>query len=103
MIEHDYSMKKIDVQQIWDDIFALNPGLRDNPYARFAYREFREAEDQDERVPAISAGMMRHPVGVIVSNVKAEKEPGHANFTRIGEQEIWAMFHRIPQIFILKR
>ena len=45
MIEHDYSMRKIRIQQIWDDIFALNPSLRENQYAKFSYREFREAED----------------------------------------------------------
>ena len=39
MIEHDYSMKKIKLQQIWDDIFTLDPELKSNPYARFSYRE----------------------------------------------------------------
>ena len=103
MIDHDYSMKKIRVQEIWDDIFALNPSLRDNKYAKFSYREFREAEDQDERAPPISAGMMRPPLGVTISRVQRVESSREANSSRIGEDEIWSIFHRVPQIFILKR
>ena len=103
MIEHDYSMRKIRIQQIWDDIFALNPSLRDNQYAKFSYREFREAEDQDERAPPISEGMMRMPVGLSVSEVHRVERTKEANSTKIREEEIWAIFHKVPQIFILKR
>ncbi len=103
MIEHDYTMRKIKIQQIWDDIFALNPELKDNRYAKFSYREFREAEDQDERAPPISSGMMRVPVGLSVSKVHRVEKTKEANSSRIGEGEIWAIFHKVPQIFILKR
>ena len=103
MIEHDYSMRKIRIQQIWDDIFALNPSLRENQYARFSYREFREAEDQDERAPPISEGMMRIPVGLSVTRVHKVERSRKANSSNIGEEEIWAIFHKVPQIFILQR
>ena len=103
MIEHDYSMRKIEIQQIWDDIFALNPSLKENAYAKFSYREFREAEDQDERAPPISSGMMRVPVGLSVSKVQRIERKLEGNSSNIGEGEIWAIFHKVPQIFILKR
>ena len=103
MIEHDYSMKKIRIQQIWDDIFALDPSLKDNRYAKFSYREFREAEDQDERAPPVSAGMMRLPVGVSITRIHKVEREQEANSSKIGEGEIWAIFHKVPQIFILQR
>ena len=103
MIEHDYTMKKIRIQQIWDDIFAMNPELKDNRYAKFSYREFREAEDQDERASHISSGMMRVPVGLSVSKVHKVERTQEANSSKIGEGDIWAIFHKVPQIFILKR
>ena len=103
MIEHDYSMRKIQIQQIWDEIFALNPSLKENAYAKFSYREFREAEDQDERAPPVSAGMMRLPVGVSISRVHKVERTQEANSSKIGEGEIWSIFHKVPQIFVLKR
>ena len=103
MIEHDYSMKKIKLQQIWDDIFTLDPELKSNPYARFSYREFREAEDQDERAPPISVGMMRNPVGLVISKVTRTIGSKKGNFTRLNETDVWAIFHKVPQIFILMR
>ena len=103
MIEHDYSMKKIRIQQIWDEVFALNPSLKENQYAKFSYREFREAEDQDERAPPVSAGMMRPPVGFSVSRVHKVERKQTPNASRIGEGEIWSIYHRVPQIFVLKR
>lgn len=103
MIEHDYSMKKIRIQQIWDEVFALNPSLKENQYAKFSYREFREAEDQDERAPPVSAGMMRLPVGFSISRVHKVEREQTPNASRIGEGEIWSIYHRVPQIFVLKR
>ena len=103
MIDHDYSLKKIRIPQIWDEIFALNPSLRDNEYAKFSYREFREAEDQDERAPSVTVEMMRPPLGVSISHVHRVERSGEANFSRIGEDEMWSIFHKVPQIFVLKR
>ena len=103
MIEHDYSMRKIRIQQIWDDIFALDPSLKDNRYAKFSYREFREAEDQDERAPPVSAEMMRPPVGFSISKVHKVEREQTPNSSKIGEGEIWAIYHKVPQIFILQR
>ena len=102
-IPHDYSVSDWTVENVFRDYLFINPRIKDNSYFMHLYRNFREAEDSDERVPAANQAMMRMPVNYesAKSKQKAAAARIHPDHSPLTIRDSWRMMnHRKVPVFV---